>query len=334
MRGKKDMLREKMLRKFVIFILAVAVLFVYSGSLFAYWIWTPKDGKWINPKYAVKDTPDEQMDWAMGFYDTGEYKKAISEFEKLIESYPNSIHAPLAQYYIGRSYKEIEDHYQAFLAYQKTIDKYPYNKRVEEIIERQYKIGSMFLEGQKAKIMGMKILPALDKAVEILTKVVENAPYGRYADVAQFKLAEAYKKQEFYEEAVLAYQKIIDDYPNSPLAEDAKYQIALCTYYVSRDPYYDQEFTDRAIEEYQELIKKTSDIELYREANENLNQLREKKAKSAFGTARFYERTKHYRSAIVYYKEIVEKYENTSIAPEALEKITELEKKIENPVKN
>lgn len=322
------MTAKAMLRKPIIFVLALTFLFVFPVSSFAYWIWTPKTGKWINPKYAVKDTPKEQMDWAMGFYEADERKRAISEFEKLITNYPNSIYAPLAQYHIGRSYEQIEDYYQAHLAYQKTIDKYPYNERVNEIIERQYKIGSMFLDGQKAKILGMEILPAMDKAVEVLAQVVENAPYGRYADLAQFKVGEAYKNQEFYEEAVLAYQKLIDDYPNSPLREDAKYQIALCTYYVSRDPYYDQKFTDRAIEEYEELIKKTSDIELNKEARETLNRLREKKAKSTFETAKFYEKIRHYESAIIYYKEVAENYSDTSIASEALEKMAELEEKL------
>ena len=187
-----------MKKRVIITVSIVISLFTCQMPVFAYWIWTPKTGKFVNPKYAVKDTPDAQLDWAIGFHDAGDNKRAISEFQKLIEHYPNSVHAPLAQYYIGRSYEEIEDYYEAFRAYQKTIEKYPYSERVDEIIERQYKIGSMFFEGQKAKIMGMKILPAMDKAVEILLKVVENAPYGKYADMAQYKLGEAYKKQEFY----------------------------------------------------------------------------------------------------------------------------------------
>jgi len=318
-----------MLKKVVIIISITVFFFVYQSPLYAYWIWTPKTGKFVNPKYAVKDTPEAQLDWAMGFYDSGENKRAISEFEKLIEHYPNSVHTPLAQYYIGRANEEVEDYYAAFLAYQKTIEKYPYSERVDEIIERQYKIGSKFLEGQKAKIMGMKILPAMDKAVEILTQVVENAPYGRYADIAQYKLGEAYKKQEFYEEAVLAFQKLIDDYPNSPLVEEAKYQIAFSTYHVSRDPYRDQEFTDRAIEEYRNIMDKTEDEELTKEARETLIRLREKKAKSEFETAKFYEKTRHYKSAIIYYREVVEKYGDTSVAEEAQQRMTELQDKLQ-----
>jgi len=294
----------------------------------AYWVWTPKTGKWVNPKYAVKDSPAAQMEWAMGFYEAGEHKRAVSEFEKLIAEYPNSAEAPVAQYYTGLSYEGMEEYYKAYLAYQKCIDKYPYNERFEEMVERQYNIGDVFLDGRKAKIMGLKLLPALDKAVEILTKVVENAPYGKYADLAQFKAAEAYKKQEFYEEAVMAYQKLIDDYPDSQLLEDAKYNIAVCTYYISRDPYYDQEYTDKAIEEYKTLIEKTTDAEFHKEANDTLDALRLKKAESAFETAEFYEKTKHYGSAIIYYREVLDNYGDTPIADEAAEKIAELEGKL------
>ena len=316
-------------RYFYILIVLLALVFIPHYT-FAYWVWTPQTNKWVNPKFVVKDTPQEQMDWAMGFYNADEYTKAINEFEKLVKNYPNSVCSPSAQYYIGRSYEAIDDYYQAFLAYQKTIDKYPYNEKVDEIIERQYKIGSLFGGGQKAKIMGMKILPAMDKAVEVFTKVVQNSPYGRYADLAQFKIGEAYKNDGFYEEAVLAYQKVIDDYPKSPLVEDAKYQIALCTYYVSRDPSYDQEFTDKAIQEYKNLIDKTSDMELNKEARDALQRLREKKAESTFKTAEFYEKNGHPQSAVVYYKEIVEKYGDTVIAARALEKITKLEKNTKN----
>ncbi len=314
-------------RRYCDVLIALLILVFIPHCTFAYWIWTPRTNKWTNPKFAVKDTPEEQMDWAMSFYNAGEYTRAINEFEKLIKNYPNSVSSPSAQYYIGRSYEAIEDYYQSFLAYQKTIDKYPYNERVDEIIERQYKMGSAFVDGQKAKIMGMKILPAMDKAVEVLTKVVQNSPYGRYADLAQFKIGEAYKNDGFYEEAVLAYQKLIDDYPKSPLAEDAKYQIALCTYYVSRDPSYDQEFTDKAIEEYKNLIEKTSDIELNKEARDALKRLREKKAESTFVTAEFYEKNGHLQSALVYYKDIADNYGDTVIAARALEKATMLEKK-------
>jgi len=59
----------------------------------AYWIWTPKTGKWVNPKSAVKPTPKEQFDTAKGLYDIKSYEEAKREFKKLLKVYPKSAEA-------------------------------------------------------------------------------------------------------------------------------------------------------------------------------------------------------------------------------------------------
>jgi outer membrane protein assembly factor BamD (BamD/ComL family) len=66
------------------------------------------------------------------------------------------------------------------------------------------------------------------------------------------------------------------------------------------------------------------------EAKKVLKELKEKKAQSLFKIAKFYERQKLYKSAVIYYEEIVKKYPKTSWAPKALERIEELkrEKKV------
>jgi len=51
---------------------------------------TPQTGTWINPKWAVKDTPAEQFEWAMRFYKSKDYKKAVDEFLKLVKYYPQA----------------------------------------------------------------------------------------------------------------------------------------------------------------------------------------------------------------------------------------------------
>ena len=55
---------------------------------FAYWIWTPKTGKWTNPKYSVKPTPKEQLRAAVEFYDSKKYQEAARECLRLIKYYP------------------------------------------------------------------------------------------------------------------------------------------------------------------------------------------------------------------------------------------------------
>ena len=82
----------------------------------AYWIWTPKTGKWVNPKTAVKSTPQEQFAFAKNLYDIKNYEEAKREFKKLLKSYPKSFEASEGQYYLGRLEEAQENLYEAFLA--------------------------------------------------------------------------------------------------------------------------------------------------------------------------------------------------------------------------
>jgi len=275
----------------------------------------------VNPKHAVKDTPEEQFDFAIGYYKAGEHKRAIGEFQKLLRSYPKSELAPAAQYYIGRVYEDIGEYYQAFLAYQKTIDSYPFSEKVDEIVEREFKIGCLFLTGHKAKILGLAILPAMDRAIEVLKKVTENAPYSKYAPMAQLRIGQAYKTSGNFDAAIVEFQKVVDGYPDSELVDDAKYEIAFCTYKASLKPHYDQTPTDVAIRQLEEIKEEGSDEDLAREAEDALSSLKEKKAENLYESAFFYERRKRYDSALIYYNEILEKYPETETAVRALSRI-------------
>src|SRR3989338_444751 len=77
------------------------LLTAFTGESYASWIWSPDIGKWINPKKAPKDTPEEQFTWALEFYNIGNWDRSIEEFEKLPENFPNSRLSAESVYYIG-----------------------------------------------------------------------------------------------------------------------------------------------------------------------------------------------------------------------------------------
>ncbi len=221
----------------VIFIIAFLVLSL--NPAYAYWIWTPKTGKWTNPKNAARATPKEQFDFAKDFYNAKKYEDAKREFKKLLKAYPKSAEAAEGQYYFGLIEDEQGNIYDAYLAYQRVIDKYPFSERIPQIIEREYKIAEEFLSGAKRKAMGVP-LPVENPAIEIFTKVVENSTYGPLAPAAQYKLGLALKGVLRYYEAEDAFNKVVSNYPDSEWAAPAKFQIAACRAAVSRGPQYDQ----------------------------------------------------------------------------------------------
>ena len=307
--------------------LAFVALFVFVDTAGAVWIWTPKTKKWENPKYATKDTPKLQFEFAMSYFNAGDYKNTQKEFKKLLKAYPNSEFAPEAQFYLGASHQKLEEYYGAFLAYQKVIETYPYSERVDQIIAEQFAVGKIFYEGYKSKILGMAILPSTDKAIEVFSKVVENSPYGKYAPEAQYYLGLSYKKMAQYKEAIEAFQKVLDEYPQSPLAEDAKFQMGQCYAQAAPKSGYDQVNTEESISEFKELLQTSPGGKKAKEASVFLDQLKEKKAESVFATAKFYERLKKYSSAEVYYKQILDEYPKTSWAAKALERLEILKNK-------
>ena len=313
------------MKKYTLILLILIYTVGLSPEAFAFWIWSPKTKKLVNPKHVAKDTPEEQFKWAMKLYNAEEYKRAAEEFSRLATAFKDSDLAPEAQYYAGKSYEEGGKPYPAFLAYQKVIDIYPFTKRIDEIIEWEYDIGQVFYAKNTGKLMGVELMPDFERSIEIFSKVRDNAPFGDYAPKAQFMIGLSHKKVEQYTEAIKAFQKLADEYQRSNFYDKATYEVAQCTYLASLKSDYDQELTDEAIKEFKTIVESRKGLDISKDAEEAVSILEERKAKSLFKTAKFYERQKQYRSAVVYYEEILEKYPKSSFSGESLRNIVKLE---------
>ena len=298
-----------------------------SQDASAFWVWTPKSEKFVNPKHAAKDSPKKQFKWAMKLFAQKKYKRAAEEFERLVKNFKDSALAPEAQYYAGMSYEKAGKYYPAFNAYQKAMEVYPFTKRIDEIIEREFSLGKMFYTRNSGKLMGVELMTDLERAVEVFDRVRKNAPFGKYAAPAQLMIGKCHKKGQMYNDAVEAFQKVVDEYPEHKSVEEAKYEVAQCTYLASLKSDYDQEMTDEAIREFKYFAGDGSKwSELKKSARSTLTLLEEKKAESVFKIAKFYQRQKRYTSAAVYYREVLEKYPHSSMRISAAKNLEDIAK--------
>lgn len=311
-----------MKRVSLLLILALALTF---GRAEAFWIWTPKTGKWVNPKTAAKSSPAEQLKVSQSRFDAKDYKQAKREFTKLIKYFPKSKEASEAQYYLGRIEEESGRPYEAYKQYQKVIDKYPFSERISEIIEREYRIGEEFMSGAKRKFLGMSA-PVENPAIEIFEKVVENSSYGPYAAKAQYNAGLILKGLLRYYEAEEAFDKVVSKYPSSEWAQAAKYQLAECRSALSKGPEYDQEAAREAKEKFEDFVKQNPKAELSQQARDNIKELQDKEAESRYNIARFYEKQKNKESARIYYKAVVNDYPKTEWSAKSLERLSLMEK--------
>jgi outer membrane protein assembly factor BamD len=308
-------------------IIALAAFFVFiSAPAQAYWIWTPKTGKFVNPKTEVRSTPKEQLAFAMRLFDDKSYEDAKKEFKKLIKNYPKAVEAAEAQYYLGLIDETQGNLYEAFQAYQKVIDKYPFSERIGEINEREYKIGEEFMAGSKRKAFGMA-LPVDHPSLEIFAKVVENSTYGPLAPKAQYKLGLVFKSLERYYEAEEAFNRVVTSYPDSEWSEPAKFQLAATRGAVSKSSAYDQGATREAKQKFEEFVIEHPDAILTQEAEKHIKVLSEKEAESSFNAGLFYEKQKAWGSARIYYEDVVNRYPDSSWAGKAAARLTVMEKR-------
>jgi len=309
--------------KHLIFLFALLLL---TQNAYAFWVWTPQTNKWVNPKYSVKDTPAEQLEYAKSFYDRKEYPKAISECEKLIKYYPLSREAAEAQHYIGLSLEGRGAFFEAFRAYQKVIDKYPFSDLSPKIIEEQYNLGIRMLEGEgaRSKFWGA-VVGGEYEVVQIFKAVIKNAPYGPYAAVSQYKIGLFLQEKGLYQEARDEFEKVMNDYPSSEWAKAAQYQIALVDAKRSSDAPYDQRTTKEAIEGFKQYLDANPEADLSEKAKNQINDLKNKEAENNYLIGRFYEKKKAFDSAKIYYTTVVEDYKQTPWAVKALERLRTLE---------
>lgn len=294
----------------------------------AYWIWTPNSGKWTNPKNSVKDSPREQFEWAKTFFDEGDFKRAVREFRKLAEEYPKSSYAPEALYFAAESMLSMKKYYDAYLAYQKVMDKYPGTGRVLSIVEKEMQIANYFFHKEPVGIGKIEIPKDYERCITIYEQVVRNAPFGEHADRAQFFLAESYRLNGQFDQAIEAYNVLLDKYSNSPYGPEARYKIALSSSGASLDKAYTDEEREKALKKFEEFAEKNGHVPRIDEARKEMAELERKNAQEMFDVAMHYEKIGKYPAAKMYYEDLVQKHPDLDVSQEATKRIELLAKKI------
>ena len=159
-----------------------------------------------------------------------------------------------------------------------------------------------------------KYLDAITEFTVITLKYSGNP----IVDDAQFYLAESHFKNEEFLIAVSEYQKVINDYPESVYVQGCFYKIGLSFYNLSQRPELDQEYTLKALRQFQIFIEAYPDSDLRPEADQRLFELRSKMARKQLLGGNVYRKMGIYDSALIYYNILLEKYYDTPSAERAM----------------
>jgi len=273
------------------------------------------DAAMATAMYSSAQTADE----------SGSANAAIEQYRAALKKYPLAPEAATAQYRLAELLEAQGDLSHAFNAYQALLTRYPDTPNFERAVAAEVSIANSYLQGRPQKILGLSIGNSAKRAQEMYTNILSNAPFSKYAPVAQFNLGLAYEKQSQPFEAIKAYQRVLDTYPNSDVCDDALYQIA----YVYLRIGFAQKSQDlssllQARNTFEDFLIEYPNSEKAPQARENLAKLGGEEAGDVMRIAKFYEFTHDVKSSIIYYNDVIRRQPQTKEAELAKARIEEI----------
>jgi outer membrane protein assembly factor BamD len=278
----------------------------------------------------------EQLDVAEQAFNKGDYTTALHAAHRVLRVWPLSDYAPDAEYFIGRCLEAKGNDEAAFKAYQNIIEKYPRSSRYEDVLWRQYEIANRFLGGEWFRIWGtIPLYPSMDQTAEMFNKIVNNGPYSDVAPYAQLRIGAAREKQKNFPDAVKAYETAADRYHGQPtIAADALFREGISYARQAATAEYDQNTAAQAIASFTDFITLFPNDQRVPRAQRAIAVLKAEQVHGNFQIARFYEKSKKWNGALVYYNEVLQLDPNSPYAAPARQRIESLKPRIQTSTAN
>src|SRR5947207_10367692 len=258
----------------------------------------------------------------------GNPKRAIKAYKSLVKRHPRDTLAAGALFRAAELQEQSHDYLRAAESFRQLVEKYPGSPHFDEAIEGQFRIGEVYLAGKKLRILGIPFASSLERAVAIFASVVRTAPYGKYTARAQFDIGLVREKQGANDAAIEAYQAVVDKFPNEPIAVDAQYQIGYIWFHASKTGTKDIAAASKAKTAFQDFLFHYPNSEKAAQARADLGLLEQKQTSSSFEVAKFYDKQKYYRAAVIYYNEVIRQQPGTDESNEAKKRIDQLRAKL------
>jgi outer membrane protein assembly factor BamD len=162
-----------------------------------------------------------------------------------------------------------------------------------------------------------------EQAAKLFDEVERQHPYSLWARRAQLMSGFNYYLAQKYTEAVSSAQRFLTIHPGSAEAAYAQYLIAMSYYQQIPDVNRDQTTTQQALDAFGELIRRYPDTRYAADGRLKLDLINDHLAGKEMEVGRFYERSGQWLAASYRFRNVVDQYQTTSNAPEALERLVE-----------
>ena len=152
------------------------------------------------------------------------YSQAVEKFQQLVGSYPGSPLVADAQYFLAEAYFRSADYVNAVFEYQRLVDSYPSSEWVDEA---QFQIAESYFRQRRRAELDQK---ETNDALVHFRLFLDDNPQSPLVDQARKRIGECraqlahklflggrlYQRQGHLEAAITIYQKLLQDFPDTP----------------------------------------------------------------------------------------------------------------------
>ncbi len=170
------------------------------------------------------------------FYRHVDYTAAIETFQAIIDNYPYSDYAVLAELKIADAYFDDGRYEEALSYYRDFADLHPQHEKLPYTL-----LQSALSYYHQTRSSDRDQKPTRE-ALTYLERLMAKYPHSEQAQRAEelwrelrlrlasneMRVADFYMDREEYESAAARYQQVLDDYPGLGLDAEALYQLGLC----------------------------------------------------------------------------------------------------------
>lgn len=218
-------------------------------------------------------SPREQYDYAMEKYNKNKFFDAQMAFQRLVFSFPGQTFIDTAQYYLGMSFYKMKQHPEAIAEFRKLLSSYPSSPFADDA---QFQVAICFYDqSPKYYLDQSETYDAIDEFSMFLTRYSRsprkeeaqtklNELYDKLAKKL-YKNGELYLKLHDYEPALIYFEQVRDNYPNTEWAKYAFYNSGVAMKKQGR--------VSDALETFQNFVLAFPDHKLSKKARENISEI-------------------------------------------------------------
>ena len=161
------------------------------------------------------------------------------------------------------------------------------------------------------------------EAAALFDEVERQHPYSPWARRAQLMSAFSYYVARDYTKAIQSAQRFLSIHPGNKDAAYAYYLIGLSYYEQMSDVSRDQKITEQARTALTDVVRRYPDTRYAADARLKLDLVADHLAGKEMTIGRYYQKSGKWLAATIRFREVLDSYQTTSHAPEALYRLVE-----------